>query len=68
MADADPDFSGTVTEAEAGTVTTAASKRRWGKLALMLVVPLLLLIGGVTYWQSLQGQVETDNEIGRAHV
>jgi membrane fusion protein (multidrug efflux system) len=36
-------------------------ERRWGRLALMLVVPLALLVGGLLYWQSLQGKVTTDN-------
>lgn len=35
--------------------------RRWGRLAAMLSVPLALLIGGVIYWQGLQGKVTTDN-------
>ncbi|MEO6388709.1 MAG: biotin/lipoyl-binding protein, partial [Croceibacterium sp.] len=39
----------------------APKKRRWGRLALMLSLPLLLLIGGFFYWQSLQGKVTTDN-------
>ncbi len=38
-----------------------APKRRWGRLALMLAVPLLVIIGGTLYWQSLQGHVSTDN-------
>lgn len=37
------------------------SRRRWLRLALMLVVPLLVLIGGIAYWRSLQGMVSTDN-------
>jgi membrane fusion protein (multidrug efflux system) len=36
-------------------------KRRWGRLALMLSLPIALLVGGLFYWQSLQGQVSTDN-------
>jgi membrane fusion protein (multidrug efflux system) len=36
-------------------------KRNWGRLALMLSLPLALIIGGVTYWRSLMGQVSTDN-------
>ncbi len=36
-------------------------KRRWGRLALMLSLPLLLLVAGLVYWQSLKGQVSTDN-------
>lgn len=55
MAEADPNLS------ENATATTAKPPRRWGRLALMLAVPLALLIGGVLYWQSLQGKVSTDN-------
>lgn len=36
-------------------------KRNWGRLLLMLSLPLALIIGGVVYWRSLQGQVSTDN-------
>jgi membrane fusion protein, multidrug efflux system len=59
MAEADPQM----TESEAAdTAPVAASvKRRWGRLALMLSLPILLLIGGLVYWQSLQGKVGTDN-------
>ena len=61
MAEADP----TATFAE-GEDQTALPKpppaaRRWTRLLTMLAVPLLLIIGGVIYWQSLKGQVSTDN-------
>ncbi|KLE35751.1 HlyD family secretion protein [Aurantiacibacter luteus] len=36
-------------------------KRHWGRLALMLAVPLALLAGGIVYWQGLEGKVTTDN-------
>lgn len=36
-------------------------KRHWGRLLLMLSLPIALIIGGVVYWRSLQGQVSTDN-------
>jgi membrane fusion protein (multidrug efflux system) len=36
-------------------------KRRIGRLALMIAIPLALLIGGGLYWLSLQGKVSTDN-------
>ncbi len=39
----------------------AKPKRKWGRLALMLSLPLALIIGGVVYWRSLQGEVSTDN-------
>jgi len=65
MADADPQIveaPATVREpGEPGTVDDTASPRRWGRLALMLAVPLAILIGGVVYWQGLQGKVATDN-------
>ena len=65
MADADPQIveaPATVREpGEPGTIDETASPRRWGRLALMLAVPLAILIGGVVYWQGLQGKVATDN-------
>jgi membrane fusion protein (multidrug efflux system) len=36
-------------------------RRRFGRLTLMLTLPLAVLIGGVLYWLSLQGKVSTDN-------
>ncbi|WP_374405363.1 HlyD family secretion protein [Pelagerythrobacter sp.] len=39
----------------------AKPRRRWGRLALMIALPVLLLIGGGIYWWSLQGKVSTDN-------
>lgn len=35
--------------------------RNWRKLLVMLSVPITLIIGGLVYWQSQQGQVSTDN-------
>jgi membrane fusion protein (multidrug efflux system) len=65
MADADPQIveaPATVREpGEPGTIDDTATPRRWGRLALMLAVPLAILIGGVVYWQGLQGKVATDN-------
>ncbi|OJW73556.1 MAG: secretion protein HlyD [Sphingomonadales bacterium 63-6] len=40
---------------------TAPQGRRWGRLVLMLAVPLALVVGAVIYWMSLQGKVTTDN-------
>ena len=58
MAEADPALAETATE----TIDASpAPRRRWGRLALMLSLPLLLLVGGFFYWQSLQGKVSTDN-------
>jgi membrane fusion protein (multidrug efflux system) len=56
MAEADPRIADS-----AATVKSTKPKRRWGRLALMLSVPLLILIGSVAYWLSLQGKVTTDN-------
>ncbi|AKM09051.1 HlyD family secretion protein [Croceicoccus naphthovorans] len=38
-----------------------ARKSRLKRHALMALVPLLLLAGGIWYWTSLQGKVSTDN-------
>ncbi len=46
---------------EADTAPAVPVKRRWGRLALMLALPLALLVGGFLYWQGLQGKVTTDN-------
>jgi len=57
MAEADLQIS----QDEAQAVEAAPRKRRWGRLALMISFPVLLLVGGFFYWQSLQGKVSTDN-------
>ena len=49
---------------DAGDVSAEAEgkpKHRWGRLALMLSVPLVLLVAGGIYWMGLQGKVSTDN-------
>jgi membrane fusion protein (multidrug efflux system) len=65
MADADPQIveaPATVREpGEPGTEAVAEPRRRWVRLALMLVVPLAILVGGVIYWLGLQGKVSTDD-------
>ena len=61
MAEADPALVEPAAELLEAPATPAPKKRRWGKLALMLSLPLLLLIGGFIYWQGLQGKVTTDN-------
>ena len=38
-----------------------APRRNRRRLLVMLSVPIALLIGGLVYWQSLQGHVSTDN-------
>lgn len=56
MAEADPAIT-------SGTVQTTSKepKRKWSRIALMLIVPLALVGGSLAYWQSLQGKVSTDN-------
>lgn len=49
------------THVDATPEQTPAKKRSWGRLALMLIVPLALLSGGTWYWLSLAGKVSTDN-------
>jgi len=57
MAEADPNIADDkVTAAEA-----VPARRRRGRIAAMVSLPLALLIGGLLYWQSLQGKVSTDN-------
>lgn len=57
MAEADPQ----IAETDATVVETPPKRRRWGRLLLMLALPIALLIGGYIYWQGLQGKVSTDN-------
>ncbi len=66
MAEADPTFpeQAKLSDQDGAAIDAAvapAPKRRWGRLALMLLVPFLVVIGGIWYWQSLQGYVSTDN-------
>lgn len=58
MSEADPQIVQDRSEAQAAS---AAPRRNWRRLALMLSVPLALLIAGGVYWLSLQGKVSTDN-------
>ncbi|MBA4162507.1 MAG: secretion protein HlyD [Novosphingobium sp.] len=58
MAERDPAIE---ISAEEQAPAVPKSKRQWGRLLLMLSLPLALIIGGVVYWRSLQGQVSTDN-------
>ena len=55
MAEADP------TMPTAAQVASEPHKRNWQRLILMGAVPLLVLLGGLVYWYSLQGKVSTDN-------
>ena len=69
MAESDPQFDPATAALVSEPAPTAAiitpgettPKRKWGRLALMLSLPLALIIGGVVYWRSLQGEVSTDN-------
>ncbi len=68
MAESDPKFDQQAADVLANPVNVAGAenaaprpKRNWGRLALMLSLPLALIIGGVVYWRSLQGEVSTDN-------
>lgn len=60
MAEADPVIE-TDTATPAPAPPETKRKRRWGRLALMLAVPLALLVAGGFYWLSLQGKITTDN-------
>lgn len=55
MAEADP------TMPTAAQVASEPHKRNWQRLILMGAVPLLVLLGGLIYWYSLQGKASTDN-------
>jgi membrane fusion protein, multidrug efflux system len=61
MAEADPKLNAESAMGSAEPIAPPKPKRNWGRLLLMLALPLALLIGGVVYWRSLQGQVSTDN-------
>lgn len=54
MAEADPAIA-------RDTVIDTPARKPWGRWALMLAVPLALLAGALVYWQSLAGEVSTDN-------
>ncbi len=58
MAEADPGLPAT---GQAETAPARPQGRRWGRIAIMASVPLLLLAGALLYWTSLQGKVSTDN-------
>lgn len=55
MAEADPIMPA------AAAVADQPHKRKWQRLVLMWAVPVLVLLGGLAYWYSLQGKVSTDN-------
>ena len=62
MAEADARIEVSEAEVEAQAVAPAAKpKRNLGRLLLMISLPIALIIGGVVYWRSVQGQVSTDN-------
>ena len=49
------------TTPKADAALPAKAPNRLRRIALMGIVPLLVIGGGVFYWQSLQGKVSTDN-------
>jgi membrane fusion protein, multidrug efflux system len=57
MAEADPQ----IAESDTAEAAPAPARRRWRRIAAMISLPLVLLIGGFLYWQGLQGKVSTDN-------
>ncbi|MCL9981878.1 MAG: HlyD family secretion protein [Erythrobacter sp.] len=57
MAEADP----AITRDSASETPASPVRKPWGRWALMLAVPLALAIGALIYWQSLAGEVSTDN-------
>lgn len=61
MADADPQLNVAGEGHKEARFQAAKPARRWGRLALMLSLPVALIIGGAVYWNSLQGKVSTDN-------
>ena len=61
MAEADPQIADSEVAATTEAMPPSPVRRRWGRIAAMVSLPLLLLVGGFLYWQSLQGQVATDN-------
>lgn len=58
MAERDP---GIELPADSADRADTKPQRHWGRLALMLSLPIALIIGGAVYWRSQQGQVSTDN-------
>ncbi len=69
MAEADPvipmddlkNSSSAAVETDDALAESTAPRRKWQRIALMALLPLLLLIGGGIYYLSLQGKVSTDN-------
>ena len=49
------------TTPEAVATPVGKAPNRWRRIALMGLVPLLAIGGGLVYWQTLQGKVSTDN-------
>jgi membrane fusion protein (multidrug efflux system) len=60
MAEADPAIPNQ-TAADPVAIAERPHKRNWQRLVLMWAVPVLVLLGGLAYWYSLQGKVSTDN-------
>ncbi|WP_245978575.1 HlyD family secretion protein [Aurantiacibacter xanthus] len=47
--------------AEANQTDPQPPRRRFGRIALMVSLPIALMVGGFIYWQGLQGKISTDN-------
>lgn len=60
MADADPVIDSSASNRVDGE-SENKPKRKFGRIALMVIVPLLLIAGAAAYWFSLAGKVSTDN-------
>lgn len=61
MADADPRRPVTADAPAASPAAAPAPRRRWGRIALMLSVPLILLLVGGYFWLTSGRHVSTDN-------
>lgn len=61
MADADPDIRTSAALAEGGRAAGIPPARRTGKIALMLSLPLLILIGLGIWWYLGRNAITTDN-------
>ncbi len=61
MADADPAIAPETTQPLPAPEAAPDQPRRWGRLALMVSLPVVLIAGGLVYWYGQQGKVSTDN-------
>lgn len=62
LAEADPDITRQADNGEdTDTLTQPSGSSKRKRILLMISVPLLVILGGLAYWWSLQGKVSTDN-------